>query len=170
MQPHPGEPLGRRHISQEQSLRADARARRWQCVEQTARLPCEGRRRGERQVSPQGNQRTWGVMETAPIEGQGWARLSHPMPTSRVTGLAPGRMEIEADHLLAFFPCQALGEGLCHLRAIPSSKMQVPAGGSWLAAWVPRGPQGDPLSVDSGHAPSQGMITPAPRPTWGTRG
>ena len=106
MQPHPGEPLGRRLISQEQSLRADARARRWQCVEQTARLPCEGRRRGERQVSPQGNQRTWGVMETAPIEGQGWARLSHPMPTSRVTGLAPGRMEIEADHLLAFSPAK----------------------------------------------------------------
>ena len=106
MRPHPEEALARRHISQEQSLSADARARRWRCAEQRARLPCEGWRRGERRVSPQGNQRTWDVMETAPTEGQGRAKLSHPTPASHVTGLAPGRTGIEADHLLAFSPAK----------------------------------------------------------------
>ena len=61
----------------------------------------EGRRRGERWVRPQGNSRTRAVLETAPAAGQGWARLSHPTPTSHGAGLAPGRMGIEADRLMA---------------------------------------------------------------------
>lgn len=109
------------------------------------------------------------MLETAPTEGQGRARLSHPTPTSHGAGLAPGRTGIEADHLLAL-PTPSTGRG-----ALPSEDNPLPkdAGASWwelAGSMGTNGTLGDPLSADSGHAPSQGMIMPAHRPSWGTRG